>query len=267
MGYLHEGHKSLLDRARAENETVVLSVFVNPLQFGPNEDFDRYPRDPERDAAIARAAGADILFMPSVEEMYPQYPLDTKIVVGSTAKPLCGASRPGHFDGVAAVVLKLFNIVQPDRAYFGIKDAQQVAVIQQLVRDFNVPVEIVPCATIREEDGLAKSSRNVYLTEEERKQAVALHQALNQAEQAIKDSLVSAGELERIVRDTVAQYPLAVIDYVSVLSFPSLRRLNDSLSVQEALEDHADREIIVALAVKFGRTRLIDNRLFNLRKE
>lgn len=267
MGYLHEGHQSLLNRARADNETVVLSVFVNPLQFGPNEDLDRYPRNPERDQAIAREAGVDILFMPAVEEMYPEYPLQTRIVAGNAAAQLCGASRPGHFDGVAAVVLKLFQIVQPDRAYFGLKDAQQVAVVQQLVQDFNVPVEIVPCPTVREKDGLAMSSRNVYLTQEERKQAVGLYQALEQAESAIQQGPVTARELEKLVRATIEQYPLAVIDYVSVLSFPSLRPMPDSLPVQEALRGGADNEIIVALAVKFGQTRLIDNRLFHLRKE
>ncbi len=190
MGFLHEGHASLLEAARRSCDIVVLSIFVNPLQFGPNEDFERYPRDEERDLAVAEQAGTDIVFLPQVAEMYPQ-PIKTMVSVREVTTRLCGASRPGHFDGVATVVAKLFHIVQPDAAFFGMKDAQQVAVIEQMVLDLNLPVEIVPCPTIREADGLAKSSRNVYLNEEERKQATVLSAALREAETALAESGVA----------------------------------------------------------------------------
>ncbi|MBP1155299.1 MULTISPECIES: pantoate--beta-alanine ligase [unclassified Paenibacillus] len=258
MGYLHQGHQSLLDAARRECDVVVLSIFVNPLQFGPNEDLSRYPREEERDMAIARVTGTDIVFFPQVEEMYPT-PTKTIVSVARVTERLCGASRPGHFDGVATVVTKLLNIVQPDCAYFGMKDAQQVAVIEQMAVDLNIPVTIIPCPTVRESDGLAMSSRNVYLTEDERRQAVVLSQALDAAERMIRDKRdgLTADELREAVIATILTAPLAEIDYAEVLSYPALEPL-------QAVSD-AER-IIVALAVKFGRTRLIDNRLFHIVK-
>jgi len=259
MGYLHAGHVSLIERARRENGITVLSVFVNPLQFGPNEDYERYPRDPARDEAIAREAGVDVLFMPSAGDMYPREPM-VRVKVGAMADRLCGASRPGHFDGVATVLTKLFHLVAPDRAYFGMKDAQQVAVVRRLVDDFNFPLEIVACPTVREADGLAMSSRNVYLSPEERKQAVILSRALDLAERLLTDDGMTARELELQLARKIREAPLADIDYVSVLSYPSLLPLEGP--VWRALGDSGDRELIVALAVRFGKTRLIDNRVF-----
>jgi pantoate--beta-alanine ligase len=257
MGYLHEGHASLMERARKECGLVVLSIFVNPLQFGPNEDFERYPRDQERDLQLALSAGVDVVFMPTVQEMYPS-PIQTTVsVVGEITKVLCGESRPGHFDGVATVVSKLLNIVQPDKAYFGMKDAQQVAVVTQMVSDLNLNVQIVPCPTVREEDGLAKSSRNVYLSAEERKQAVVLSETLDLAEELLRGGLNHAEQLRRSLIERIESASLARIDYVEVRQYPSLLPLID-LSM---LESH--QQIIVALAVKFGSTRLIDNRLFS----
>ncbi|SEN28958.1 pantoate--beta-alanine ligase [Lihuaxuella thermophila] len=257
MGYLHEGHLSLIKRARKECDIVVLSIFVNPLQFGPNEDFERYPRDLDRDAALAKQAGVDLLFCPSVREMYPHEIL-TEVRVRKVTDRLCGASRPGHFEGVATVVTKLFHIVLPDRAYFGLKDAQQVAVIEQMVKDLHFPVTIVPCETVREPDGLAMSSRNVYLSEEERKQAVILNRALTEVkEQLEKGLLITADEVNRYVRERINSQPLAQIDYVETLSYPRLEPIH-----------HLDqRPIIVAVAVRFGSTRLIDNLLFGGKEE
>ncbi|GAA4843646.1 pantoate--beta-alanine ligase [Paenibacillus vulneris] len=251
MGYLHQGHASLLEAARKQCDLVVLSIFVNPLQFGPNEDLARYPRDEERDLAVAKATGTDIVFFPSVEEMYPQ-PTKTIVSVSGVSERLCGASRPGHFDGVATVVTKLFNIVQPDYAFFGMKDAQQIAVIQQMVNDLNIPVEIVPCKIVREEDGLALSSRNVYLQPEEREQALVLSSALKMAEEFVKghQGPLKASELQDAVKRHIAQSPLAEIDYADILAYPTLEPVIDLRSVPE---------FIIALAVKFGKTRLIDN--------
>lgn len=257
MGYLHEGHASLLRKARSQSGLVVLSIFVNPLQFGPGEDFERYPRNTERDLEVAEAAGADLVFMPTVSEMYPT-PTRTTVAVSGLTSRLCGASRPGHFDGVATVVSKLFHIVQPDQAFFGLKDAQQVAVIKQMVQDLNLQVEIVPCPTLREKDGLAMSSRNVYLSDEERKQALVLSQALDKAKEFVQArNNFEAVELESLVRNHITSAPLAVIDYAEVLAFPSLEPFENST--------HTD-SIIFALAVKFGKTRLIDNVILQLRK-
>lgn len=249
MGYLHEGHVSLIRRARKECDVVVLSVFVNPLQFGPREDYDRYPRDLDRDARIAEQAGVDVLFAPSVEEMYPEKPLTT-VTVSRLTDRLCGASRPGHFDGVATVVAKLFHIVEPDRAYFGLKDAQQVAVVERMVRDLHFPVEIIPCPTVREKDGLAVSSRNVYLSEEEREQVTVLSAGLREVAEKVQ-----AGEMTRsrqvidYLQGRISSKPLARIDYVDVLTYPDLTPV-DALQGQR---------ILVAVAVHFGSTRLIDN--------
>lgn len=215
MGYLHEGHVALLQAARKENDVVVLSVFVNPLQFGPNEDFDRYPRDIVRDEQIAKEAGVDVLFYPSVAEMYPR-PLSVQVVVKERVDVLCGKSRPGHFDGVATVLTKLFHIVMPTRAYFGMKDAQQVAVVDGLIRDFHFPIELVAVPTVREADGLAKSSRNVYLSEEERNEAPALYEALKKAKTAIENGERDPKAVCALVEDHIATNTHGVIDYVEV---------------------------------------------------
>lgn len=253
MGYLHQGHASLMERAAAENEYTVLSIFVNPIQFGPNEDLDRYPRNEERDLATAERCGIDIAFLPAVEEMYPK-PTKTKVVVAELTGSLCGASRPGHFDGVTTVVTKLFHMVQPDRAYFGMKDAQQVAVIQQMVQDLNMNVEIIPCPIVREHDGLALSSRNVYLSEEERQQALTLSHALKQASQAVEIESHTVEKVKADIIDHVLTAPLADIDYVEIVSFPSLEGLAKDAKLPQ---QHTD--ILIALAVRFGNTRLIDN--------
>lgn len=249
MGYLHEGHLSLIRQAAEECEQVVVSVFVNPLQFGPGEDLDRYPRDLERDRRLAEEAGADILFTPGVEEMYPGGAKTTVRVTGLTDR-LCGASRPGHFDGVATVVSKLFHIVEPDRAYFGQKDAQQVAVIQQMVHDLNMPVEVVPCPTVREEDGLAMSSRNVYLSPEERRRATTLYKTLREATREREAGrLCQAAEAVQFIRERLEMTEGLSIDYVEVLSYPGL----------EPLERLDESRSIAAVAVHLGSTRLIDN--------
>ncbi|MDP4096616.1 pantoate--beta-alanine ligase [Paenibacillus sp. P96] len=254
MGYLHEGHASLMRAAREQSDIVVLSIFVNPIQFGPNEDFESYPRDEERDAALARREGVDILFIPTVEVMYPQ-PTHTKIRVSGLTDRLCGASRPGHFDGVTTVVAKLFNMVQPEYAFFGMKDAQQVAVLQQMVADLNMNVEIVPCPIVRENDGLALSSRNVYLSEEEREQALVLSRSLREARQGISQgTIANVGELRSFLEAGIASAPLARIDYVEILTFPSLEPLGAAERFDDIQED-----VIAALAVFFGKTRLIDN--------
>ncbi|MGN7164723.1 pantoate--beta-alanine ligase [Paenibacillus cellulositrophicus] len=258
MGYLHEGHASLIRRAREDNGIVVVSIFVNPIQFGPGEDYETYPRDEARDLALAEAEGADLVFLPSVETMYPQ-PTKTKIMVSDITTRLCGASRPGHFDGVTTVVNKLFNIVQPDKGYFGMKDVQQVAVLQQMVQDLNMNVEIVPCPIVREEDGLALSSRNVYLSEEERRQALVLSRSLREAAAAVSEgTAVTAGDIRNLLQRVISQSPLADIEYAEVVSFPGLQPYSDDEEISGK-----DEAVLMALAVRFGRTRLIDNRLFN----
>lgn len=246
MGFLHEGHISLVHEARKQNDCVVMSIFVNPLQFGPNEDFDRYPRDLKRDEELAIQAGVDILFYPHVDEMYPKE-RTTMLSVQERVDTLCGKSRQGHFDGVATVVLKLFQIVLPDRAYFGMKDAQQVAVIQGLIDDFNVPVQLVPCPIVREQDGLAKSSRNVYLTPTERKEAIQLSNGLTAASKAIADGEKESIAIKTLINDYLEQTS-GVIDYIEVLSYPELQ----PVTVIEG-------DVIVAVAVQFSAARLIDN--------
>lgn len=256
MGYLHEGHASLMRRASSDNEITVLSIFVNPIQFGPNEDLDRYPRDAERDTALAAECGVDIIFMPTVEVMYPQ-PTKTKVIVSELTGSLCGASRPGHFDGVTTVVSKLFHLVKPDRAYFGMKDAQQVAVITQMVQDLNFDLEIIACPIVREADGLALSSRNVYLSEEERTQALKLSESLKLAEQWVQQqSNLTAVELKSRIIEHINSAPLADIDYVEIVSFPSLQPVSE-----ETVMDSNHSRVLIALAVRFGTTRLIDNLL------
>lgn len=257
MGYLHEGHASLLRRAGEMSNTVVMSIFVNPLQFGPNEDYESYPRDENRDLELAEREGVDIVFIPSVEEMYPQ-PTRTKVSVSSLTDRLCGASRPGHFDGVTTVVNKLFNIVRPDYAFFGLKDAQQVAVLSRMVSDLNMGVKIIPCPIVREGDGLALSSRNVFLSSEERHQALVLSGSLRAARAAIEEGKVrTVAEAQQLLESVISGSPLAVIDYAEILTFPGLETLEGDTLLSEV-----DGEIIMALAVKFGRTRLIDNNVF-----
>jgi len=248
MGYLHDGHASLVKVAREQADFVVMSIFVNPLQFGPNEDLSRYPRDLEHDRKVAKAAGVDLLFTPSVEEMYPSRVL-TNVSVSQVSEPLCGKSRPGHFDGVATVVMKLFQIVQPDLSFFGQKDAQQVAVVEQMVRDLSVPVEIVRCPIIREEDGLAMSSRNVYLGEDERKQATILYQTLQHA-RALIESRQPVNQVIGEMKKMISTQPLADIDYAEILRYPDMAAVKTWTTGEQ---------VLVALAVRFGRTRLIDN--------
>ncbi|GAB6929998.1 pantoate--beta-alanine ligase [Paenibacillus sp. JCM 10914] len=260
MGYLHEGHASLMREARKQTDVVVVSIFVNPIQFGPGEDYETYPRNEAHDLALAEAEGVDIVFMPSVSEMYPT-PTKTKISVSDITTLLCGASRPGHFDGVTTVVSKLFHIVKPDYAFFGMKDAQQVAVIEQMVRDLNMDVKIVPCPIIREADGLALSSRNVYLSPEERQQALVLSASLRAAQSAVlQGQLTTATEIRALLQEQITSSPLAEIDYVELLHFPELTPLEAAHRIVEG------DSLIMALAVKFGRTRLIDNALLQLQK-
>lgn len=257
MGYLHDGHGSLMEQARKQSGTVVLSIFVNPIQFGPGEDFETYPRDEERDLAFAQARGVDIAFLPDVTQMYPS-PTKTKVAVSELTTLLCGASRPGHFDGVTTVVNKLFNIVKPDYAFFGMKDAQQVAVIQQMVRDLNMDITIVPCPIVREEDGLAMSSRNVYLEPEERAEALVLSRSLQSAVKLLESgSLVTADQVRKHLTSVITEAPHAEIDYAEVLHFPELVPLEGGAEIS-----NAGGPVIMALAVRFGRTRLIDNALF-----
>ncbi|HEV2719003.1 MAG TPA: pantoate--beta-alanine ligase [Thermoanaerobaculia bacterium] len=248
MGYLHEGHLSLIDEARRHGaESVVVSIFVNPRQFGPNEDFGRYPRDETRDVALLESRNVDLLFLPPVEAMYPPGAV-TVVTLGGVAEPLEGARRPGHFDGVATVVLKLFNIVQPDLAVFGRKDAQQCAVIDRMVRDLDVPVRLVFADTVREHDGLAMSSRNAYLSEEERKLAPALHRALRAGVEAVTHGIHDVAGVEHLMRKVIAETPGIDVDYLVLV---------DPLTF-EAPADFK-RKLLVAGAVRVGRTRLIDN--------
>ncbi|MCK9485101.1 MAG: pantoate--beta-alanine ligase [Dehalococcoidia bacterium] len=253
MGALHEGHRSLMRRARAECRSVVASIFVNPTQFGPSEDYTQYPRSEEADLAACQEEGVALVLMPPVEEVYPEG-ASTTVSVGDLATVLEGASRPGHFDGVATVVAKLFHIAQPDRAYFGQKDAQQLMVIRRMVRDLLMPVEVVGCPIVRDEGGLALSSRNAYLTDEERSQALAISRGLRNAEQAWRDGLRDAERLRAPVHDEVARQPLARIDYVS---------LADAETLAEC-EGRVQRDALLSVAVHFGRARLIDNTILKV---
>lgn len=247
MGYLHEGHQSLIKRAVQENDKVVVSVFVNKMQFGPKEDFASYPRDLDHDAEKCREMGADIVFHPTDEEMY-QPNFTSFVDMTGLTEGLCGKSRPIHFRGVCTVVTKLFNIVRPDRAYFGQKDAQQLAVITRMVRDLNMGIEIVGCPIIREEDGLAKSSRNTYLSEEERQAALILSQSLREAKERMEAGEKSVAEIRKMIADRIAAQPLARLDYAEVVSWPDLEE-------QETVHG----AVLVAIAVYIGKTRLIDN--------
>lgn len=247
MGYLHEGHKSLIDTARRENDRVVVSIFVNPMQFGPSEDFASYPRDLEQDAGLCEDAGVDVIFHPTAEEMYTDGFCSYVDMNGLTTE-LCGKSRPTHFRGVQTVVLKFFNIVTPDRAYFGQKDAQQLAVIKRMVTDLNVGTEIVGCPIIREKDGLAKSSRNTYLNEEERKAALILHKSLEVGKALLESGETDAAAVKAAITAELETEPLAKIDYVDVVDF-------DTVTPVEKTEG----PVLVAIAVYIGKTRLIDN--------
>lgn len=245
MGYLHEGHASLIRKCREENDIVVVSVFVNPTQFGPNEDLEAYPRDFERDNALCESLGADLIFHPEPEEMY-QDPCSF-VSIETLSENLCGKTRPIHFRGVCTVVSKLFHIVAPDKAYFGQKDAQQLAIIRKMVRDLNFDIEIVGCPIIREEDGLAKSSRNTYLNPQERQAALCLSRAVKRGQELIAPGMDSEAVLKEM-RAVIEAEPLARIDYVSMV---------DALTMRDV--EKVDRDVLVAMAVYIGKTRLIDN--------
>ena len=247
MGYLHEGHLSLVRGARAETASVVVSIFVNPTQFGPQEDFSSYPRDTRRDLAMLEKERADIVFMPSEAEMYPVR-FDSWVEVGKITQRMEGASRPTHFKGVTTVLTKLFNIVQPTKAYFGQKDAQQAIVIKKMVADLNMNLEVVACPTVREPDGLAMSSRNTYLKPEERQSAVVLHQALRLAKQLWSQGEKDAQRIRQQMTELIGKQPLANIVYVSVADAETLDEL-----------DTISPPALVSMAVRFGKTRLIDN--------
>ncbi len=247
MGYFHAGHQSLMERARRENDLVVVSLFVNPIQFGPNEDFEKYPRDLQRDEQLAAATGVDLLFYPAVAEMYPDG-FQTNVTVTGVSQGMCGSSRPGHFQGVATVVLKLFNIVGPDRAYFGEKDAQQLRVIRQLVRDLNLPLAVIGCPIVREADGLAMSSRNVYLNPSERQAALVLSRSLAWAREALASGERDAARLQATLRRLIDSEPLAELEYLVIVN-------SETLAPVARLAG----ELLIALAVRFGKTRLIDN--------
>ncbi len=247
MGYLHDGHLSLVKRARAENLSIVVSIFVNPAQFGPQEDFNKYPRDSRRDLALLEKEKADIVFMPSAAEMYPPQ-FNSWVEVNKVAERLEGASRPTHLKGVTTVVAKLFNIVQPTRAYFGQKDAQQAIVLKKMVADLNMNLEIVAVPTLREPDGLAMSSRNTYLNPEQRQAATILYQALSLAQKLWSQGEKDAQHLRQEMTDLVQKEPLADIDYISIADPETLDEL-------EAVDSPA----LVLLAVRIGSTRLIDN--------
>ena len=251
MGALHEGHMSLMERARKECDRVVTSVFVNPIQFGPNEDYDNYPRDLEHDAAIAESKGVDVVFHPEPEEMYPKN-YNTYVVMETLTDSLCGAKRPGHFRGVCTVVNKLFNIVQPDKAFFGQKDAQQLAIIKRMVADLNMNVKVYGCPIVREEDGLAKSSRNSYLSAEERKAALCLSRSIFKAQELIEGGERDANKVRAAVREVIEAEPLAKIDYVEVVDLGDMQPV-----------DSFGESGLVAIAVYIGKTRLIDNYLFD----
>jgi pantoate--beta-alanine ligase len=247
MGFLHEGHLALVKQARIENPAVIVSIYVNPAQFGPREDFGAYPRDLNRDLELLRKEGIDIVFVPSDDEMYPPG-FSSWVDVEKVTETLEGATRPGHFRGVATVVAKLFNIVQPTRAYFGQKDAQQVVVIKRMAADLNMGIEIVAVSTVRESDGLAMSSRNIYLSPEERQAATILFKALTLARQLREGGEKDAGKIRRQMTSLVQKEPLARIDYVSIADAETLEELSS-----------IDGLAVASLAVRIGRTRLIDN--------
>lgn len=246
MGYLHEGHMSLIDAA-GENDKVVVSIFVNPMQFGPNEDLASYPRDLEHDAALCEEHGVDLIFHPTPEEMYGDS-FYSYVDMDVLTKELCGLSRPVHFRGVCTVVTKLFNIVRPDRAYFGQKDAQQLAIIKRMVKDLNMPLTVIGCPIIREEDGLAKSSRNTYLSAEERKAALVLSRSIFLGKELVEKGEQSAEKVIKVMTEKIEKEPLAKIDYVKVVDLDTMQQVKT-----------ISGGILTAIAVYIGKTRLIDN--------
>lgn len=247
MGYLHEGHESLIKRASIHNDKVIVSIFVNPMQFGPKEDLASYPRDLERDSVLCERAGADIIFNPDNEEMYFE-DFSSYVDIDGLSSELCGKSRPIHFRGVCTVVTKLFNIVTPDRAYFGEKDAQQLAIIKRFVRDLNINVEVIGCPIVREEDGVAKSSRNTYLSDDERIAARILSKSLKVAKDQIENGENDSNKVIEIIKNYIISEPLAKIDYVEVVDLMSMEKVN-----------LIEKSSLVAIAVVIGKTRLIDN--------
>lgn len=251
MGFFHEGHISLMRQARNDNDIVITSIFVNPLQFGPSEDFEQYPRNEEKDAKIAEEIDVDYLFMPDVSEMYPEK-MSIDISLNNRVNVLCGRSRPGHFDGVITVLAKLFNIVRPDKVYFGMKDAQQVAVVNALITNLNFPIELIGLPTVREEDGLAKSSRNVYLNNRERSEAIWLSKALIKGQELVVNGEKNPDIIVKEIISTIKQQTNAKLDYVELLSYPQLQ----PVSV-------INEQVILAAAVHFEQARLIDNLIFD----
>ncbi|WP_174613581.1 pantoate--beta-alanine ligase [Virgibacillus ihumii] len=251
MGYFHEGHLSLMKESVNENDKTITSIFVNPLQFGANEDLDRYPRDLENDSRAAEEAGVDILFVPEAIDMYPSK-MTLEIITNRRTNVMCGKSRPGHFEGVATVLIKLFNIVRPDKTYFGIKDAQQASIVQALINDLNFPIELVTLPIVREPDGLAKSSRNVNLTVQERQEAIWLHKALDQGRQFVIDGNFIPAMIVKEVNKMIDDKISGTVDYVELLSYPELEPVTDT-----------GNHFILAAAVQFSQARLIDNLIFD----
>ncbi len=252
MGYLHDGHSSLVNRARRENDKVVVSIFVNPTQFGPNEDFEKYPKNLAGDRESCERAGVDLLFAPSVTEMYPS-PNFAFVDITDLDEDLCGAKRPGHFQGVCTIVAKLFNIVMPDRAYFGEKDGQQLAIIDRMTKDLSYGIQIVPCPTVRDRDGLALSSRNSYLSKEERRAARVIPESLELARKALNNGATDASTIKGIISEKIQTEPLAAIDYIEVVDSSLLKPIT-----------RIDKPVLVAVAVFIGATRLIDNFSFKV---
>lgn len=251
MGYLHEGHGSLITKARENNDKVVVSIFVNPMQFGPTEDLDSYPRDLEKDSKFCESLGADLIFHPEPEEMYHE-DFSSYVDMSVLTEELCGLSRPVHFRGVCTVVTKLFNIVQPDNAYFGQKDAQQLAIIKHMVQDLNMDINVVGCPIVREEDGLAKSSRNTYLSPEERKAALILSKTVKLAKELIDEGEKDADVVVAKMKENIETEPMAKIDYVKAVN---------GLTMQQQKEIKAP--MLIAMAVYIGKTRLIDNMILD----
>lgn len=251
MGYLHEGHQSLMASAKKDNQRVIVTIFVNPMQFGPKEDLASYPRDLERDKKACQQMGVDLIFCPSADEMYDAN-FNSYVNVNGLTDMLCGKKRPGHFKGVCTVVTKLFNITQPDRAYFGQKDAQQLAVIQRMVQDLNIPIEIIGCPIVRESDGLAKSSRNSYLSDNERKAAVCLYQSIELANTMIAQGERSVATILSAMQLLIEQQSLAKIDYIEFVDLSSLKPVSQ-----------LTQDTLCALAVYIGKTRLIDNFIYH----
>ncbi|MGI6452604.1 MAG: pantoate--beta-alanine ligase [Syntrophomonadaceae bacterium] len=250
MGFLHEGHLSLVRQAKKDCDTVIVSVFVNPIQFGAGEDYDEYPRDLTRDAALLEKEQADVVFAPAVKEMYPAGYNTFVEVFGEATQKMCGASRPGHFRGVTTVVAKLFNICQPELAYFGQKDAQQVTIVEKMVRELNFPLKIVRVPIVREKDGLAMSSRNVYLDSTQRQEAVVLSKSLKMAEDQIKQGERDIKKVKNLMQEMISECPQAKVDYIEIANAYDLSDLEE-----------IQGQVLIALAVKIGNTRLIDNML------